>query len=176
MLFVYCLGINAGPVFLRMVFREGKPLAVMASLMIVSAGLATWLVATTFNLPSGLASGLFAGALTSTPALAAITERLPPDSEAAVGFGVAYPIGVIGVILFVQFAPRLFPKIQASVDERNRKTLPTRALLNGPWCRSSILPSLANGSGTWQSSLTLIVKSPVCWSGKRSNRFRQNTS
>jgi len=116
-LFVYCLGISAGPVFIRMVFQEGKALAVMAAVMLLSAGFATWLVAKLFDLPSGLASGLFAGALTSTPGLAAITERLPNDPDAAVGFGVAYPIGVVGVIMFVQFVPRIFPKIQAAIND-----------------------------------------------------------
>ncbi len=107
-LFAYCLGIGAGPSFLRMLFRQGTSLAVMAVSMILAAGVAAYLAALALDLSPGLASGLFAGALTSTPALAAATDRLPESTEVAVGFGIAYPFGVIGVILFVQLAPRLF--------------------------------------------------------------------
>ncbi|MCA8995743.1 MAG: hypothetical protein KDA80_02130, partial [Planctomycetaceae bacterium] len=66
-----------------------------------------WLVAVLLNLHPDLTAGLFAGALTSTPALAAAVERLPPDSQVAVGYGVAYPFGVLGVIIFAELAPRL---------------------------------------------------------------------
>ncbi len=110
-LFVYCLGLGAGPSFLRMVFQQGKALAAMAVAMIVAAGAVAWLVARGLGLSADLASGLFAGALTSTPALAAASERLPADSDVAVGFGIAYPFGVVGVILFVQLAPQLLARL-----------------------------------------------------------------
>lgn len=113
-LFVFCLGIGAGPTFLRTLLHQGKALALAAAAMMVSAVGAAWLVAYFLQLTPDLASGLFAGALTSTPALAAATDVLPPDTEAAVGFGVAYPFGVIAVILFVQLAPRFFA---SSADE-----------------------------------------------------------
>ena len=60
------------------------------------------------KLPADLAIGIFAGSLTSTPALAAATEALK-DSGAgiSIGYGIAYPFGVIGVVLFVQLLPRL---------------------------------------------------------------------
>ncbi len=105
-LFVYCLGIGTGPSFLRTFFQQGKQLAVMAVAMILAGGFVAWLAASLLHLSPGLASGLFSGAMTSTPALAAAAEQLPSDPEVAVGFGIAYPFGVIGVILFVQFMPR----------------------------------------------------------------------
>lgn len=108
-LFVYCLGLGAGPGFLRTVMLQGKTLALMAAGMIVMAGLATYAVASWIGLSPDLAVGLFAGAMTSTPALAAATDQLPNSAEIAVGFGIAYPFGVIGVILFVQFLPSAFP-------------------------------------------------------------------
>jgi len=107
-LYVYCLGIGAGPGFLRTFLRRGKSLSVLALVMILTAGLTAWSVAYFAGLNSGLAAGLLAGAMTSTPALAAATESLPGDGQVAVGFGVAYPFGVIGVILFVRIVPRFF--------------------------------------------------------------------
>ena len=52
------------------------------------------------DLPPGLATGIFAGALTSTPALAAATEGLNAlggSESVSIGYGIAYPFGVIGV-------------------------------------------------------------------------------
>ncbi len=106
--FVYCLGISAGPRFFRMLVQHGGSLAVVGITMIMSAMLATWLFAESTRLPADLAAGIFAGSLTSTPALAAASEVLAPDSQLAVGFGIAYPIGALGMVLFVQFAPSLF--------------------------------------------------------------------
>ncbi|MCA9023138.1 MAG: hypothetical protein KDA74_23480, partial [Planctomycetaceae bacterium] len=69
-LFIYCLGIGAGPSFLQMFLNRGKALALLAGVMMGSALLAVWLMGRLFKLSPDLASGLFAGALTSTPALA----------------------------------------------------------------------------------------------------------
>ncbi|MCA9101822.1 MAG: hypothetical protein KDA63_11755 [Planctomycetales bacterium] len=117
-LFMYCLGVSAGPNFLRDFLRQGRALAVMATLMTVAAAGAAWLVARLGNVPVELTSGLFAGALTSTPALAAASDRLPGNVDVAVAFGVAYPIGVIGVIVFVHLAPWLFGISLVDADRR----------------------------------------------------------
>jgi putative transport protein len=70
-------------------------------------------IAVLLNLKSTTAAGLFAGSLTNTPALAALLERIPTMvdparveqvvSEPVVGYSIAYPMGIIGVIgaLFV---------------------------------------------------------------------------
>ena len=42
-----------------------------------------------------------------TPGLAAAVEALPGSSQVAAGYGIAYPFGVIGVVLFVQLLPRV---------------------------------------------------------------------
>ncbi|WP_013626495.1 aspartate:alanine exchanger family transporter [Rubinisphaera brasiliensis] len=106
-LFVYCLGVNAGPGFFTTLSQNGVALLFLGASMICSAAGTAWLLTRLVALPADLATGLFAGALTSTPALATATELLPPDSELTVGFGIAYPLGTLLVILFVQAAPRL---------------------------------------------------------------------
>lgn len=108
-LFVYCLGLGAGPGFLSVLQRWGSSLILMAAVMLVAAVLAAWITAKAFGLTPGLAAGLFAGALTSTPGLAAAADLLPDNKELGVGFGIAYPFGVIGVLLFVQLLPQLMP-------------------------------------------------------------------
>lgn len=105
-LFAYAIGLQAGPRFLRTLRGRGRAFAAVAAATLAS-GVATcaigaWLA----GLPPKLAAGVFAGALTSTPGLAAAWEVLG-DSSVAVGYGAAYPFGVVGVILFVQVVPRL---------------------------------------------------------------------
>ncbi len=107
-LFVYCVGIGAGGRFFASVAREGATLAKLALVIVTTGGLITWAGAHLLELPADLATGIFAGALTSTPALAAATEGLQESSSGvSIGYGIAYPFGVIGVVLFVQLLPRL---------------------------------------------------------------------
>lgn len=107
-LFVYCVGIGAGGRFFASVAREGATLGKLALVIVASGGAITWAGAKLLDLPADLATGIFAGALTSTPALAAATEGLKDAaSGVSIGYGIAYPFGVIGVVLFVQLLPRL---------------------------------------------------------------------
>ncbi|MBB5352205.1 putative transport protein [Haloferula luteola] len=107
-LFVYCVGISAGGRFFGALAREGATLAKMAIVIVALGALVTWGCHTWMKIPVDLAVGIFAGALTSTPALAAGTEGLgDAGSNVIIGYGIAYPFGVIGVVLFVQLMPRL---------------------------------------------------------------------
>lgn len=106
-LFVYCVGVGAGGRFFASVKREGAALAKLAMVIVSMGGLITWCGATLLDLPADLATGIFAGALTSTPALAAASEGLGESSGVGIGYGIAYPFGVIGIVLFVQILPRI---------------------------------------------------------------------
>lgn len=107
-LFVYCVGIGAGGRFFSSVARDGATLAKLAGIIVATGGLITWIGATLLDLPVDLATGIFAGSLTSTPALAAATEGLKHGaSGVSIGYGIAYPIGVIGIVVFVQVLPRV---------------------------------------------------------------------
>jgi putative transport protein len=152
-LFVYCLGIGAGPSFLRMFFQQGKALAIVAVAMIGAAGIAAWLVARALSLTPDLAGGLFAGALTSTPALAAATERLPQSSEVAVGFGIAYPFGVVGVIVFVQLVPRLLASMRTTPEALRGETT-----ANGPITRVLVKVTNPNMTGRRLSDIAIIAR------------------
>ncbi len=106
-LFVYAVGVGAGARFFGALRREGSTLAQL-SLLVTAAGAliavsGSWLL----EIPADLAAGIYAGALTSTPALAAASETLPGASGVSIGYGIAYPFGVVGVVLFVQLLPRL---------------------------------------------------------------------
>lgn len=106
-LFVYCVGLRAGPGFFRNFVRQGKSLTRLGGMLILVGAATAWGMSRLLHIPADLTAGIFAGALTSTPGLAAAAERLPEGSQVAVGYGLAYPFGVIGVVLFVQLLPRL---------------------------------------------------------------------
>ncbi len=112
LLFVYAVGLQAGPRFFRTFRRHGMQFVVIALAVAGVGALATVGVKYWLGLPYEMASGLYTGALTCTPALAAaidVVERLAPGSSAAVsvGYGIAYPYSMIGVVLLIQFLPRL---------------------------------------------------------------------
>ena len=108
-LFVYCIGLQAAPGFFKSFRREGLRLnlAVLLALVLTFVGGYAWIRVTGGSAP--LVAGVFSGALTSTPALGAVTETLTRSGVSAteanlavVGYGVAYPIAILVVLLIVQ--------------------------------------------------------------------------
>ena len=115
LLFVYAVGLQAGPRFFRTFKRQGVRFAAIGIAVALTGALATLGLALWLKLPDDLAAGLYTGALTCTPALAAamdVFSRYAPDLEAAVsvGYGIAYPLSMIGVVLVVQLLPRLLKR------------------------------------------------------------------
>ncbi len=114
-LFVYSVGLAGGPTFFRGLGSEAASLSVLGG-GIVLIGIATAAaMAWALKLPVAVAGGVLAGALTSTPALGAIGEALGHDPAVAVGFGIAYPIGILAVTLMVQLTLRFSPPDDSSI-------------------------------------------------------------
>lgn len=114
-LFVYAVGLAAGPRFLKAFQKRGLAFAWLAAATIAAGFLATLALELLFDFGPALSTGIFTGALTSTPGLAAAQESLA-DTRVAVGYGIAYPFGVIGVVLFVQVLPRLL-RVDLAAEE-----------------------------------------------------------
>ncbi len=106
-LFIYSVGIQAGPGFFSAFKQQGNKLMLLAATVVLSGGLVSFVLAWAFHLDFSLVAGIFNGALTSTPGLAAAIEATG-SPVASIGYGLAYPFGVIGVILFVRLSPKLF--------------------------------------------------------------------
>lgn len=105
-LFIFTIGIQAGPGFFESFKKEGRQLASFATLLILVAAAITVAVVYFFKIDKNIAVGLFTGALTSTPGLAAAIDHTG-SPLASIGYGVGYPFGVIGVILFIRFLPKI---------------------------------------------------------------------
>lgn len=104
--FVASVGIIAGPTFFSNFKKGALRYILLGTITILAGALCCALSVKLFVIPIPLAVGLLNGALTSTPGLAAALEATG-DSMASVGYGIAYPFGVVGVVLFVQLLPRL---------------------------------------------------------------------
>lgn len=105
-LFIFTIGIQAGPSFFESFKKNGRELAILASFLILSSGVIAFLIFYFLKIDKNLVIGLLNGALTSTPGLAAAIDATG-SSLASIGYGIGYPFGVIGVILFVSFLPRI---------------------------------------------------------------------
>lgn len=120
-LFIFTIGIQAGPGFFESFKKDGRQLAVFATMLILIAGFITVLMVSVFDIDKNIAIGLFTGALTSTPGLAAAIDYTG-SPLASIGYGVGYPFGVIGVILFIRFLPKILRiSLKKSEEEFNSK-------------------------------------------------------
>lgn len=116
-LFIYSIGLQAGPGFLYSLRNRGIKLT-LGTIVIISAGFLTTLAVSWFyDFDSSTAAGIFAGALTSTPGLAVAVE-LTGNGHAPAAYGVTYFFGIIGVIVFVQIIPKIL-KINVKEEEEN---------------------------------------------------------
>ncbi len=117
LLFVYAVGLQAGPRFFRTFRRHGMRFVAIAAATVGTGAVMTALLAVGLKLPADLAAGLYSGALTCTPALAAavdVVQRLGPQSGSdltsgavSVGYGISYPFSMVFVVLLVQFLPQI---------------------------------------------------------------------
>lgn len=116
LLFVTSVGFIAGPKFFGNLKKNFKTYILLGLVIIVSGALICSGCITVAKMTmdidgkelTAIMTGLFSGALTSTPAFSAAKEAVGENysSFVAVGNGIAYIFGVIGVVLFVQLVPK----------------------------------------------------------------------
>ncbi len=115
-LFVYAIGLQVGPSFVSSFFKYGLKLNSMAAGIVLLGALIAVGISVIGNIPMPVAVGLFSGATTNTPSLAAAQQvlgSLPNMSSETLkmpglGYAVAYPFGIIGIILSMLLAKRVF--------------------------------------------------------------------
>lgn len=109
-LFVGSVGFIAGPKFFRDLKKNFKTYIVMG-ISIIALGTAVTIIFTLVSpYGSDFWSGVLSGSLTTTPGYSAAQEAMKelgkPDTLVTIGHAIAYPFGVIGVVLFVQLLPK----------------------------------------------------------------------
>ena len=114
-LFVFSIGLQVGPGFFSS-FKEGGIKMVSCAAAVVALGaLTTYIIHLVTGTPMPTMVGIMSGAVTNTPGLGAAQQAYADttginDPTIALGYAVAYPLGVVGIIssiIAVRFITRV---------------------------------------------------------------------
>jgi putative transport protein len=114
--FMYSIGIQAGPGFFESFKKQGVYFLYLALILGISGSIITIVLSKVFDIDILMAVGLFSGSLTSASSLAVTIENTH-SAIPSIGFGIAFPFGVIGVVLITRFAPNIF-RINIAEEEK----------------------------------------------------------
>lgn len=131
-LFVYAIGIQVGPGFLASLRREGLTLNLLASAIVFLGVGVTLLIHFLGKIDTAAMVGLFSGATTNTPSLAAAQQALKdiPGLGAetlkipALAYAMAYPFGIVGIItamFFIRFFLKIHPQRESEIYEQAQR-------------------------------------------------------
>ena len=128
-LFITSVGLSAGGTFVENLRRHGISYLLLC---LIAAGIGSLLCAAIVRMAgveTPVAMGLMCGAYTTSPGFASAKEAFAGNGAAvamvAAGYGVMYPVGTLGKVLFVQLVPKL---LHADMDrERTLIRLPEPA-------------------------------------------------
>lgn len=123
-LFVYTIGMQVGPGFFSSLKRDGAGLNAAAAAIVLLGAAMTVLISEFWQIPMSVAVGMFAGATTNTPSLAAAQQALKELSGFSadtlkmpgLGYAVCYPFGIIGILLtmiLIRTGLKIAPKSEA---------------------------------------------------------------
>jgi putative transport protein len=112
-LFVYSIGMQVGPGFFSSFRKGGMTLNMLATGVVFMGVLVTLCIHYLTGIPMPTMVGILSGAVTNTPGLGAAQQAWydihgTTDSSIALGYAVAYPLGVAGIILSILFVRLVF--------------------------------------------------------------------
>ena len=119
-LFVYSIGTQVGPGFFSSFRKQGLQLNLLAGAVVLGGVAVTLAAAKIAGFDIATAIGMYSGAVTNTPSLAAAQQTLgaiSPEAvnNASVGYALAYPGAILGIILTMIVIRRIFAA-QAAQD------------------------------------------------------------
>lgn len=110
--FVVAVGLLASEDIVRVVKQYGFRFILLGLLVTSVGAVLTVLLGKLFSFAGAIdplmVAGSYTGALTSSPGLGAALESTGGNPLVTIGYTIAYPFGVIAVVLFVQLAPSIF--------------------------------------------------------------------
>ena len=110
-LYIYSLGVQVGPGFFSSFKQGGIKLNLLSIGLLLIGSLMAVIIHWTTGTSAGDTVGLLAGAVTNTPMLGAGQETIANEAAAnsmAMACAVAYPFGLIGMILSVLILKKMF--------------------------------------------------------------------
>ena len=120
-LFIFSVGIQAGPTFFSAFAADGVRYVILTFVVATTAVALSLVLARLLGLEFGFSAGMLAGALTNTPTLAGAQDAVKsglatmPGAVAqakaleniSVGYAITYVFGTVGMILVARFFPRI---------------------------------------------------------------------
>lgn len=114
-LFVYSVGLQVGPGFFSSFKKGGLQLNMLAASIVFLGAITTVVFHYVTSIPMPTMVGIMSGAVTNTPGLGAAQEAYfdihgAANPSIAMGYAVAYPLAVIGIItsiMFIRYAFRI---------------------------------------------------------------------
>ena len=105
-LFIYSIGMQVGPSFFSSFKQGGITLNLLASGVVLLGVLTTYIIHLVTGLPIATMVGILSGAVTNTPGLGAAQQTYTDvtgttDPTIATAYAVAYPLGVVGIIMSI---------------------------------------------------------------------------
>ncbi len=102
-LFVYSIGLQVGPGFFASFKKGGLTLNLLATAIVALGVLTACILHWTTGVPITTMVGILSGAVTNTPGLGAAQQAYSDmtgldDPSISLGYAVAYPLGVLGII------------------------------------------------------------------------------
>ncbi|MDR2764225.1 MAG: putative transporter [Tannerella sp.] len=126
-LFVYSIGMQVGPGFFSSFKKGGMTLNMLATGVVFLGVLVTLSIHYLTGIPMPAMVGILSGAVTNTPGLGAAQQAWSDlhgttDSSIALGYAVAYPLGVAGIILSILFVRLVFRiRLDEETERLNRE-------------------------------------------------------
>jgi len=151
-LFLAAVGLKAGNSIVYYFKSKGLAFLLISLIVVGASGLIVAIFYGIFDYPFDLLMGLLSGGMTSTTALASAQEA-GAGQLAAVGYGIAYIFGVVGVVLFVQIMPKIY-----KVDQKTEtdKLVPPKTEVSEETGKLQGLKSI-DQTGLFTYTLTIVL-------------------
>ncbi|MEF9950120.1 MAG: transporter, partial [Mucinivorans sp.] len=112
-LFVYSIGLQVGPGFFSSLRQGGLTLNMLAAAIVFLGCGVTYIIHIVSGEDLSTLVGVLSGAVTNTPGLGAAQQTFldttgSDSAPIAMGYAVAYPLGVVGIILSMMFMRSIF--------------------------------------------------------------------
>jgi putative transport protein len=126
-IFAFVIGVGSGPSFFNSLRSGGRALLAVVLTLLIAAGVTVG-AGLALGIDGPMLSGLYAGALTNTPALAAATQMWDSDIP-TIGYSVTYLFGVLGMLLAALLAAKTKPTKATNPADLEDPTKPQVASL-----------------------------------------------
>ena len=129
-LFVFSIGLQVGPGFFSTFKKGGVTLVSLAVAIVMLGVLTTYIIHVATGTPIPTMVGILSGAVTNTPGLGAAQQAYSDasgisDPNISLGYAVAYPLGVVGIIIsmiVIRYALRVrFEKENEALEALSRE-------------------------------------------------------